>query len=143
MLVGKLKNSIKHQVELLPNKFEERVGDTIKVLVLGYELGAKKFSVRVELLKEKIEPLNPSSVTEEENEEHKFNVKRLDMIKIYQVQLEQDDLAKWGTDDADLIRVVAEKLNVEIESIYDLEEENKKVEESYKEYLKKKEEEKV
>lgn len=143
MLVGKLKNPIKYQVELLLNKFEERVGDTIKVLVLGYELGAKKFSVRVELLKEKIEPLNPSSVTEEENEEHKFNIKRLDMIKIYQVQLEQDDLAKWGTDDADLIRVVAEKINVEIESIYDLEEENKKVEESYKEYLKKKEEEKV
>lgn len=134
MLIAKLKNSIKLKVEIAPNKFHEREGNAFSVITFDYQLGMKNYLVRVDLSKEESKPLNPSSQSEDE----KFYVKNYNHVKAYQILLNEDDLAKWGNDDTDLLRVVAEKLDVEIESILDIMQEKIKVEKEYKEYREKK-----
>lgn len=122
MLIAKLKNPVKYQVQILPNKYEERIGDYIKVILDSYQLGIKEFQVRVELMKESLEPLNPSSEVEGEQ----VLIKKYEMIFIYNITLNEEDLSKWGYDDSQLLYVAAEKLGIEIESIIDTEEEKQK-----------------
>lgn len=128
MLVAKLKNQFKTQVELSPNKFEERVGDAIHTKVYGYQLGMKNFRIRVDIVKEKIVPLNPSSDVDGEG----LSIKEYETIKIYHINLNEQDLSRWGNNDSDLLIIAAEKIGLEIDRIVDVEEENNIVELQYK-----------
>lgn len=136
MLVAKLKTPVKFQVELFPNKFEERIGDSIRVILEGYQLGLKKCTARIELQRETAVPLNPSSELEEEQ----FFTKNYEFLKLYILTLTEEDLSKWGYDDSELLNVVAEKIGLEVSEIINVESENIKVSEAYKEFCKQRDE---
>jgi len=114
MLVANLTNEV--SIELPKNLLEKevRVTDSFHIQSHQYQIGGKSGSFQVLFLKKIVQPNNPSSSPQ--NEENQETKTRYDRIKAFMVHLNEEELSTWGTNDETLLHTIATKLGVEVAS---------------------------
>ncbi len=116
MLVANLPNEL--SIEIPKNLIDKeiRIVDCFHVQSHGYTIGAKMASFQVIFLKKIVEVDDrPTQPQNEESTEPKTRT-RYDRREVFVVELNEEELSTWGTNDETLLNTIAAKLGVQIES---------------------------
>jgi len=121
MLIANLTQEVSIEIPVNITQKQQRIVDSFFVQNQSYNLGDKKgtfqtiFTKKIEEIETKAsEPQNGTSGTSGESEP-KIRV-RYEQRKVFMVQLNEEELSTWGTNDEDLMQTIATKLGVEIAS---------------------------
>lgn len=116
MLIANLTNEVSVEIPINFIEKEVRVMDCFHIQSHTFEIGAKSATFQVLFLKKKIEVANPASTVQNEEPTEPITKIKYDRVKGFMVNLNEEELSTWGTNDEVLLHTIATKLGVEIES---------------------------
>lgn len=112
MLVAKLSKELIIPVAISPVKSEDRKVNSFYVEPIQYVLGATIVNFYIKMTEEKIVPKNPASQVQGEGDTKKV----YELKKVFNATLSGEDLQRWDSNDENLLRIFAEKYDLEIAS---------------------------
>lgn len=116
MLIANLTNEVSVEIPISLVEKKVRVMDCFHVQSHTFEIGAKSATFQVVFLKKKLEVVNPASTAQNEEASQPITKTSYDRVKGFMVDLNEEELSTWGTNDEVLLHTIAAKLGVEIES---------------------------
>lgn len=116
MLVANLPNELSIEIPKKLFDKEIRIVDCFHVQSYTYTIGDKVGNFQIAFLKKIVEADDrPTQPQNEESAEPKTRT-RYDRVKVFQLELNEEELSTWGTSDETLLHTIATKLGVTIES---------------------------
>lgn len=116
MLVANLSNEL--SIEMPKNLLDKeiRIVDCFRIQSHTYAIGAKFAYFQIAFLKKIVEVDDrPTQPQNEENAEPETRT-RYETRRVFQLELNEEELSTWGTSDETLLHTIATKLGVTIES---------------------------
>lgn len=116
MLVANLPNELSIEIPKNLVDKEIRISDCFHVQGYTYTIGGKVGNFQIAFLKKIVEADDrPTQPQNEESAEPKTRT-RYDRVKVFHVELNEQELSTWSNNDETLLNTIAAKLGVQIES---------------------------